>query len=91
MTGLSDEFETIQAFHYECGLVEGIGYRLDGHLVRYCAGSLHGPVIECEEIGVLEALRWWASQQVEEGLESGSCINAARARFLQSVADAVAV
>lgn len=89
MTGLSNEFEIIQEFRHDSGLVEGIGYRLGGQLVRYTAGGVFGPVIECEEIIILDAVRWWADRQLEDELETSCCLNVARARFLHSVADAM--
>lgn len=89
MTGLSNEFETVQEFQHDSGLVEGIGYRVSGQLARYTAGGVFGPVIECEDISVLEAVRWWANRHEEGELVTSSYLDVARARFLTSVADAM--
>jgi len=80
-------FEAVQEFEHESGLVEGIGYR-NGELVRYTAGCPDGSAFECEPITVAAALRWWAELQTEEDLDSAAWTRNARARFLETAAEA---
>ena len=81
-------FEAVQEFEHESGLVEGIGYR-NGELVRYTAGSSQTSPFECEPITVAEALRWWATLQTDEHADSVAWTRNARARFLETAAEAV--
>ncbi|MCU0771225.1 MAG: hypothetical protein MUE94_05575 [Verrucomicrobia bacterium] len=82
-------FEPVQEFEHESGLVEGIGYR-NGELVRYAAASVDCSPFECEPISVAQALHWWAELQNDQNADSVTWTRHARARFLETAAQAAA-
>ena len=48
-----------------------------------------GPVVECEEISISEALEWWAELQVDKEADSVTRVDEARSKFLAAAANAV--